>query len=82
MCRPIVAADLAALREILPPDAARYVAPGSTEALAAGIRWVAEHPEDAAAMAERAREAASAYTYVARARSIVDFCQRVIGAQA
>ncbi len=48
MARPIVASDLPALREILPADSVRYVAPGHAGALADGIQWVAEHPVEAA----------------------------------
>lgn len=77
MARPIVAADLPALREILPADAARYVSAGDASALADGLRWVAEHPTDAEAMAQRARVAVSAHTYHARAAAIVSFCARL-----
>ena len=68
-------------RTVLPPDAARYVAPGDPTALADGIRWVAEHADEAARMAERARDAASAFTYSARAEAIADFCRYIVGAQ-
>jgi glycosyltransferase involved in cell wall biosynthesis len=77
MARPIVATDLPALREILPSDAAHYVAPGDPAATAAGIAWVATHPEEAGAMAERARRAVGRYTYHHRAAAIIAFCQRV-----
>ncbi|MHB8648215.1 MAG: glycosyltransferase, partial [Thermomicrobiales bacterium] len=75
--RPIVATDLPALREILPTDTARYVAPGDPAATAAGILWVATHPDAAAAMADRAREAVRCYTYRHRAAAIIAFCQAV-----
>ncbi len=75
MARPIVATDLPALREILPANAARYVAPGDPAAAAAGIMWVATHPVEADAMADRAREAVQRYTYRNRAAAIVAFCQ-------
>ncbi len=79
MRRPIVAADLPALREILPDDAARYVAPGAVTGLADGIRWVAAHPADAAAMAARASIAVTPYTYRARAAAIARFARRLTG---
>jgi glycosyltransferase involved in cell wall biosynthesis len=79
MARPIVATDLPALREILPPQAARYVTPGDPAATAAGIVWVATHPEEAAMMATRAAHAIAVHTYRNRAAAIVAFCQRVCG---
>lgn len=79
MSRPIVAADLPALREILPPEAARYVTPGDPEATAAGIVWVATHPEESNVMATRARDAVELHTYRNRAAAIVAFCQQVCG---
>lgn len=79
MARPIVATELPALREILPPQAAHYVAPGDPAATAAGIVWVATHPDEAAALATRARQAVGRYTYRKRAAAIVAFCQQVCG---
>lgn len=80
MARPIVAVDLPALREVLPGDSARYVAPARPQALADGLRWVAEHPRDADAMARRARDAIARHTYRARAAAIVAFCAATAGA--
>ncbi|MCA1725334.1 MAG: glycosyltransferase, partial [Thermomicrobia bacterium] len=77
MARPIVAPDLPALREILPPNAAHYVTPGDPSAIAAGIVWIATHPGEAGAMAERARRAVEPYTYRHRAAAIIAFCQHV-----
>ncbi|MGI8857046.1 MAG: glycosyltransferase [Thermomicrobiales bacterium] len=77
MARPIVASDLPALREILPPDSVRYVAPAHASALADGLQWVAEHPAEAGAMARRAHDAVSIYTYQARAAAIVSFCAEI-----
>lgn len=74
MARPIVATDLPALREVLPPESARYVASANANALAEGLRWVAEHPHDADGMAKRARRAVTRYTYRERAAAIVAFC--------
>lgn len=77
MARPIVATSLPALREILPTDAAHYVTPGDPAAIAAGITWLATHPDEADAMAARARYAVEQYTYRMRAAAIVAFCQRI-----
>ena len=77
MARPIVATDLPSLHEIIPADAARYVTPGDPAATAAGIVWVTTHPEEATAMADRARQAVAVHTYRHRAAAIVAFCQQV-----
>ncbi len=77
MARPIVATDLPALREILPPNAAYYVAPGDPATIAAGIIYLATHPDEATLMATRARRAVEEYTYQHRAAAIIAFCQRV-----
>jgi glycosyltransferase involved in cell wall biosynthesis len=74
MARPIVAADLPALREILPGNAARYVPAARADTLAGGLQWVAEHSADAEEMAGRARDAVSSHTYRARAAAILSFC--------
>ncbi len=75
--RPIVAADLIALREVIPADAARYVSPGNPAALATGIVAVLTQPDEAAAMAARARRAVEPHTYTHRASAIVAFCRQV-----
>ncbi len=77
MERPIVAADLPALREVLPADTARYVPPGDPVAIAAGIVWAVTHPDEAAMMAARARQAVAVYTYDHRASAIVAFCRQI-----
>lgn len=77
MERPIVATDLAALREVIPADAARYVSPGDPAALAAGIVWAVTHPDEAAAMAVRARRAVETHTYAHRASAILAFCRQI-----
>ncbi|HEY8293023.1 MAG TPA: glycosyltransferase [Thermomicrobiales bacterium] len=77
MARPIVAPSLPALREILPTDAAHYVTPGDPAAFAAGIIRLATHPDEASAMAARARQAVERYTYRNRATAIVAFCQEI-----
>ena len=77
MERPIVATDLAALREVIPADAARYVLPGDPAAMAAGIIRVLTHPDEAAEIAVRARQAVAAHTYTHRASAILAFCRQM-----
>jgi glycosyltransferase involved in cell wall biosynthesis len=71
MHRPIVCVDLAALREIMGDDGARYVAPNDVAALAAGLLAIADDPAAAAALGRRAGERARAYTYTARAQAVL-----------
>lgn len=77
MERPIVVADLPALREILPEDTVRYVPLADEAAFAAALVWVATHREIAHSMAERARDAVAPHTYQNRAERIVAFCEMV-----
>jgi glycosyltransferase involved in cell wall biosynthesis len=77
MERPIIAADLPALREILDDTAAVYVPAGDVAALAEALTWIANHLADARPRAARAREAVAVYTYGARARAIARFCAAV-----
>ncbi len=71
MARPIVAADMPAIREILGDDGARYFASGEVAALGAALRAILRDPEDAAAMAARAQTRVAAFTYQARAATIL-----------
>lgn len=77
MERPIIAADLPALREILPGDAAVYVPAGDTGALDGALEWIAAHPDAARARAVAARAAVAPFTYRARAAAIAGFCRTV-----
>lgn len=69
--RPIVASDLAALREVLRHgENALLVEPGSASALAAAVRQVAADPEGAARLARRAFEDAEYYGWNTRAERL------------
>jgi glycosyltransferase involved in cell wall biosynthesis len=69
--RPLVASDLPALREVLrPDDNAVLVAPGSINALAAGIRRVLEDAAFGARLAATARRDAAEYTWDKRAERL------------
>jgi glycosyltransferase involved in cell wall biosynthesis len=69
--RPIVASDLAALREVLRDgENALLVEPGSAPALAAALRRVAEDPALAAMLSQRAFEDAGYYGWETRAERI------------
>lgn len=82
---PIVATDIAATRETVGDgDAASLVPLGDTGALAAGIRWVLDHPSESAQRASRARRLAHECFSVARVaaqheqlyRDVVDRARR------
>jgi len=69
--KPIVASDLAAIREILTDgENACLVAPGDAHALAAGIRRVLDDPALAERIASRAREDAAGYSWDRRAERL------------
>lgn len=65
--RPIVASDLASLREVLTAGAALFVPAGNPGALAAAMTALAADPPRARALAAAARALAPAYTWAARA---------------
>ena len=68
---PMVVSDLPVLREVLTPGkTAVMVPPGDPDALRAGIDRLLQHPNEAAEMAETARQAVQDYTWEARARNI------------
>ncbi len=71
MARPIVADDMPAVREILGDDGARYFASGDVAALGAALDAVRRDPDAAAAMAARAQAHVAAFTYRARAVTIL-----------
>ena len=71
MHRPIVAVDLASLREILGDDGALYVPAGEAAALADALLTLAADPAQAEELGRRAGERAGGYTYAARARAVL-----------
>jgi glycosyltransferase involved in cell wall biosynthesis len=72
MERPIVADDIPAVREILGDDGAQYFAAGDVAALQAALAAIQRNPTTAAAMATRVRERVAAFTYRARAATILE----------
>ena len=59
--RPILSTRVAPVEEILEHGATGHlVAPGSASALAEGLRWMSEHPDEREALGRRARETALA----------------------
>jgi glycosyltransferase involved in cell wall biosynthesis len=77
--RPIVASDLPAMREVLTPDVhAVLVAPGSAEALSAGIGRVLSNPDFGARLADAAAAAVRDYTWDRRAERLETLLESVI----
>ena len=70
--RPIVAADLPSIREVLSPETAILFAAGDTDALARGIAHVLRAPDEARQLSERARKEADAYSWSARAQLLLN----------
>lgn len=69
----VVAADLPAIREILPGDDAAWFAAGDARALAAALRRLAADGQRAKAMGAALRAKSAAYTWQARAEKLRDF---------
>jgi glycosyltransferase involved in cell wall biosynthesis len=79
--RPIVAADLPAVREDLRDGENGLLVPaGDPKGLAAAIRRILEDGELAARVGARAREAAQNYTYHARAVRLVEVYRQAVSA--
>jgi glycosyltransferase involved in cell wall biosynthesis len=74
----VVAADLPSVREVLAEDEAVWAAPGNPEALAAGIRRLAKHPEQARRMGELLRQRAKNYTWEARTEKLVAIMRALV----
>jgi glycosyltransferase involved in cell wall biosynthesis len=63
----VVTVDLPSVREVLAHDEAIWVPPGDPQALADGIRKLADDPGKARQLGARVRESARAFTWEARA---------------
>lgn len=74
----VVAADLPSVREVLAEDEAVWAAPGDPETLAAGIRRLVNHPEQARRLGERLRERAKHYTWEARTEKLVAIMRALV----
>lgn len=78
-CRPIVASDLPALREVLTDGVnARLVPPDDPVTLARGLQDVLGHADVSRRLAEQARQDVAAYTWEQRAKTITAFVQRIM----
>jgi glycosyltransferase involved in cell wall biosynthesis len=60
---PVVVARLRTLAHHFSDDEVTFFEPGDAQGLADALQWVAEHPDEARAKAERARRRAEAYSW-------------------
>lgn len=72
-CRPIVASDLPALREVLNESNALLIPPDDAQALKDALRRLLSDPGLGGQLAPRARQDVEAYTWEARANAILSF---------
>jgi glycosyltransferase involved in cell wall biosynthesis len=80
--KAIVASSLPAIREVLADEVnALLVAPGDPDALAAGIRRLADNPELRDALAGAARTAVAEYSWVRRAERLEALFTEVIASR-
>ncbi len=77
MARPIVAADLPAVREVLGDDGAIYFQAGDPQALYTALNTVCAQPAMTAAMAARVQQRIATFTYRGRAAQILALTERI-----
>ena len=70
--RPIITSDLPTVRDVLSQETAIFCKPGDAQSLASSLRWIKEHPTEAADRAMRARELVKQHTWVERMKRILD----------
>jgi glycosyltransferase involved in cell wall biosynthesis len=77
---PVVASDFAYWRNIVDSvECGLLVDPLDPAAIAAAVKWLLEHPEEAARMGERGREAVrNRFTWTTEAQSLLTLYQYVI----
>jgi len=75
----LVVSDLPALREVLDPGDALWVAPGDPAGLANAIRALAGDPDRARRLGARVREKARLYTWTARGERLAHIVRPLLG---
>lgn len=66
--RPIITSDLPTVRDVLSEETAVFCTPGDIESLAQALRWIHEHPQEAATRAQAARTLVEHHTWEERMR--------------
>lgn len=70
--RPIVTSDLPTVRDVLSHDTAVFCKPGDTHSLVLALRWIKDHPAEAAERAAKAAELVKTHTWEERMKRILD----------
>lgn len=82
VARPIVAADLPAVRELLGEGEALFFQPGDAAELAQQVIYLLSHPREAQAIAERAaRRVRETFTWERAGEQLLDAYTRLIGTE-
>lgn len=63
LARPTIAPDLPNLRELFAEDEMHFVEPGNSKALAEAMLWLAQHPEEAVQLGQRAQARVQGYSW-------------------
>ena len=70
--RPILASDLPVFHEILDENSAIFCEPENVESWKSGLQFLLDHPENAQALGQAARDKSYQYTWQKRAACIID----------
>ncbi len=73
--RPVIAADVPAIRAVVPDSLALWYESGNGEDLAQKIEYAVTESDEVREMAHKARETARSHTWAIRAREIFEFMQ-------
>lgn len=69
--RPIISSDLPVIHEVLDQQSAVFCPPTDEDAWAAAIRRLLNQPNEAAALAEHARQLVQPFSWIARAEKVL-----------
>jgi glycosyltransferase involved in cell wall biosynthesis len=64
--KPVVTSDLPTIRDVLDERSATFCTPGDSRSLRNALQWIADHPDEAAARAEKAHERVKRHTWEER----------------
>ncbi len=70
--KPIITSDLPTVRDVLSRETAIFCKPGDTPSLVLALRWIKDHPTEAAGRAVKARELVKMHTWEERMKRILD----------
>ncbi len=70
--RPIITSDLPTVRDVLDHDTAVFCKPGDTQSLVLALKWIQDHPQEAAERAQKAQELVKSHSWEERMKRILD----------